>query len=186
MRSKVSSETFLACTLILFFLSLAIRASAQSVGDESATKSQQPASTTDAKPAATTEAGKVIQAKSWTLEGGKVWVDTGIGLEPGQRIAVNSEGSLRYKDAKADNGPDGLTRGFKDLIRILPDNVVGRPQEYGWAHAESITLVASRNHLRVWKAPFTVNGQMLWVGAATHDIGFEQDKRNNGLTHKID
>jgi hypothetical protein len=62
----------------------------------------------------------------------------------------------------------------------------GRPQDYGWAHAEPITVVASRNHLRVWKAPFTVNGQMLWVGAATHDIGFEKDKRNNGLTHKID
>jgi len=27
---------------------------------------------------------------------------------------------------------------------------------------------------------------MLWVGAATHDIGFEKDQRNNGLTHKID
>jgi hypothetical protein len=27
---------------------------------------------------------------------------------------------------------------------------------------------------------------MLWVGAATHDVGFEKDQRNNGLTHKID
>jgi hypothetical protein len=62
----------------------------------------------------------------------------------------------------------------------------GRHQDYGWAHAEPITVVASRNHLRIWKAPFTVNGQMLWVGAATHDIGFEKDQRNNGLTHKID
>jgi hypothetical protein len=47
-------------------------------------------------------------------------------------------------------------------------------------------VVASRNHLRIWKAPFTVNGQTLWVGAATHDIGFEKDQRNNGITHKID
>jgi hypothetical protein len=31
-----------------------------------------------------------------------------------------------------------------------------------------------------------VNGETLWVGAATHDIGFERDERNNGLTHKID
>ena len=62
----------------------------------------------------------------------------------------------------------------------------GRPQDYGWAHAEPITVVASRNHLRIWKAPFTVDGQMLWVGAATHDIGFEKDRRNNRLTHKID
>src|SRR5208283_4604151 len=40
--------------------------------------------------------------------------------------------------------------------------------------------------LRLWKAPFTANRQMLWIGAATHDIGFERDQRNNGLTHKID
>ena len=26
----------------------------------------------------------------------------------------------------------------------------------------------------------------LWCIAATHDIGFERDQRNNGLTHKID
>lgn len=26
----------------------------------------------------------------------------------------------------------------------------------------------------------------MWVGAATHDIGFERDRRNNGITHKID
>ena len=62
----------------------------------------------------------------------------------------------------------------------------GRPQDYGWAHAEPIQVVASRNHLRVWKAPFEISGQMVWVGAATHDIGFERDQRNNGLTHKID
>jgi len=62
----------------------------------------------------------------------------------------------------------------------------GRPQDYGWAHAEPISVVRSRNHLRIWKAPFQVNGEMLWVGAATHDIGFERDQRNNGVTHKID
>jgi hypothetical protein len=62
----------------------------------------------------------------------------------------------------------------------------GRPQDYGWAHAEPIQVVASRNHLRIWKAPFQAGGQTVWVGAATHDIGFEKDQRNNGLTHKID
>jgi hypothetical protein len=280
-------------------------------------------------------------SKSFTLKGDTLWTDTGISLAPGQRIVVSAEGKLRYADAKADNGPNGLTRGFKDLIRILPFNDAGRgaligrigdadvaqpfllgahkevvspingklalginqaendtgdgsytvtvevyaadtkvsqevarqvksipgiddalfakiprrvsdkagdpgdmvnflilgdegemkkvftaagwvhvdadvkatilsgalaslekesyvtmpmsqlylfdrPQDYGWAHAEPIKVVASRNHLRVWKAPFTVNGQTLWVGAATHDIGFERDQRNNGITHKID
>jgi len=290
---------------------------------------------------APTPATKELVSKSFTLEGGKVWTDTGITLEPGQRVSFTAEGKLRYTDAKADNGPEGLTRNFKDLIRILPNNdggrgavigrigdadyaqpfiigaskevtspvsgklsiginqsnsdtgdgsynvkvtvyaadantkfevahqvtsmpgidntlfakiprrigdkegnpgdmvnflilgtedemkktfttagwvkvdadvketilagalaslskesyltmpmsqlyLFGRQQDYGWAHAEPITVVASRNHLRVWKAPFTVDGQTLWVGAATHDIGFEKDQRNNGLTHKID
>jgi hypothetical protein len=62
----------------------------------------------------------------------------------------------------------------------------GRPQDYGWAHAEPIKVVSSRNHLRIWKAPFQLNGETVWVGAATHDIGFERDERNNRLTHKID
>jgi LssY C-terminus len=341
MLRKARLGTSLGCAFLLFSLPPVIPSLAQSIGDESAAKLQQPASTTEAKPSTSVNAGKVIQTKNFTLEGGTVWVETGISLEPGQRIAVRSEGSLRYGDAKADNGPDGLTRGFKDLIRILPYNnagrgavigrigdadiaqpfvlgakkeivapvsgklalginqsdvdtgtgsytvtvevyaadpsaprevakevsripgvdnslfekiprrigdkdgnagdmvnflilgdedqmkkvftsagwvkvdadvketvltgiiaslskesyltmpmsqlyLFGRPQDYGWAHAEPIAVVASRNHLRVWKAPFTVNGQMLWVGAATHDIGFEKDQRNNGLTHKID
>jgi hypothetical protein len=284
---------------------------------------------------------KRLHSKSFTLEGGTVWTDTGISLEPGQRVIVTAVGKLRYADAKADNGPDGLARGFEDLIRVLPFNdagrgavigkigdpdvaqpfligankevtapvsgklslginqatsdtgngsytvkvevyaavssapkevarqvasipgidhalfakiprrisdkegnpgdmvnflilgseeemkktfntagwvkvdadvkatllagalasfskesyltmpmsplyLFGRPQDFGWAHAVPISVVASRNHLRIWKAPFTVNGQTLWVGAATHDTGFERDQRNNGLTHKID
>ena len=69
---------------------------------------------------------------------------------------------------------------------MSPLYLFGRQQDYGWAHAEPISVVASRNHLRIWKASFEVNGRTLWVGAATHDIGFEKDQRNNGLTHKID
>jgi hypothetical protein len=291
--------------------------------------------------AASVAPGALITSKEFTLSGNKVWIDTGIALEPGQRIVVSATGSLRYSDAKTDNGPQGLTRGFKDLLRVLPFNAAGRgaliakigdpdiaesfllgpnkevvspisgklliginqsesdtgdgsyevkvqvfassdstvrevarvvtsipgindalfsriprritdkegnpgdmvnflilgnedqmkkvftsagwvkvdadvnttilngllaslskeayltmpmsllylfdrQQDYGWAHAEPIAVVASRNHLRVWKAPFTVSGQLLWVGAATHDIGFEKDQRNNGITHKID
>jgi hypothetical protein len=61
-----------------------------------------------------------------------------------------------------------------------------RPQDFGWAHAEPIRVVASRHHLRVWRAPQSVAGVTLWAGAATHDIGFDRDQRNNGITHKID
>jgi hypothetical protein len=287
--------------------------------------------------------GKKRLSKDFTLKGDSLWTDTGIDLAPGEHIVVTATGTLRYADAKEDNGPDGLARGFKDLLRILPLNAAGRgsligrigdaevaqpfligashdvsspisgrlsiginqssndtgdgtyavhvdvysadpssgttlaiaksvtalpgidhslfakiprrvvdkdgnpgdmvnfmilgseaamqrvftaagwvkvdsdvkgtvlhglivslskesyvtmpmsplylfgrAQDYGWAHAEPISVVASRNHLRIWKAPFAVNGETLWVGAATHDIGFERDQRNNGVTHKID
>ncbi len=69
---------------------------------------------------------------------------------------------------------------------MSPLYLFGRVQDYGWAHAEPISVVRSRNHLRIWQAPFQVNGETLWVGAATHDIGFERDQRSNGVTHKID
>jgi len=322
-------------TTALFLLSLIALLSAPILLD--AQTSAPPASEDSTAP----PPAKQILSKSFTLKGSSVWTDTGITLEAGQRIEVTADGTLRYGDAKQDNGPDGLTRNFKDLIRILPFNDAGRgaligrigdadvaqsfllgahkevispisgklaiginqatsdtgdgsytvkiqvfaadsktaqeiarkvtampgiddslfakiprrvgdkegnpgdmvnfliigdeeamkkvfttagwvhvdadvkaailagalasfekesyltmpmsqlylfdrPQDYGWAHAEPIKVVASRNHLRVWKAPFTVNGQTLWVGAATHDIGFEKDQRNNGLTHKID
>jgi hypothetical protein len=285
--------------------------------------------------------GQALATKEFTLKGADGWTDTELVLKPGQHIAVTASGRLQYADAQITNGPDGLNRGFKDLLRILPfngagrgaliarvgdadyaqpfllgsnkdvvspvggklwiginqspsdtgegsyevklkilpadatgswglatpvDNIpgvdnslfakiprrisdktgnpgdmvnflilgteeqmrkvfttagwvkvdsdvretllkgaiaslskesyltmpmsplylFGRAQDFGWAHAEPIAVVASRNHLRIWKAPFTAKGQTVWVGAATHDIGFEKDQRNDNLTHKID
>ncbi len=290
---------------------------------------------------AETPKGKMRLAQEVQLTGEQSWIDTGIDVQAGEHALVTATGKLRYADAKDDNGPDGLPRGFKDLLRVLPFNeggrgaligligdkdvarpfvigarrdvvapvsgrlsvginqtaddagdgtyvvrievyspeggaarvvakqvsslpgidnnlfsriprrvadkegnagdmvnflilgseeamqrvftnagwvkvdadvkatvlhglieslskesyltmpmsqlyLFGRPQDYGWAHAEPISVVRSRNHLRIWKALFQVNGETLWVGAATHDIGFERDQRNNGVTHKID
>jgi LssY C-terminus len=333
MKRTQSSPFFLLLSISLASLTLPCRLAAQAT-DSAGTP-------TPKRSSASAPSTKQLLSKSFTIEGGKVWTDTGISLSPGQKIVVTAEGTLRYSDAKADNGPEGLTRGFKDLIRILPFNDAGRgaligkigdpdvaqpfligaskevvapvsgklslginqsasdtgdgsytvkvevfaagndaprevarqvpsmrgidndlfakiprrisdkqgdpgdmvnflilgseddmkevfteagwvkvdadvkatilagaiasfskesyltmpmsplylfdrQQDYGWAHAEPISVVASRNHLRLWKAPFTVNGQTLWVGAATHDTGFEKDQRNNGLTHRID
>ena len=294
-----------------------------------------------AETAPQSSSGKRRISQEVQITGDQSWSDTGIDVQPGEHIVVTATGTLRYADAKEDNGPDGIARGFKDLLRILPFNgagrgaligrvgdadiaqpfllgsrrdviapvagrfaiginqanddsgegtytvhieirapdanatyhsarqvtsvsgidsavfaklprriadkagnpgdmvnflilgsedamknvftaagwvkvdtdvrntvrhgilesiskesyltmpmsplyLFGRSQDYGWAHAEPIKVVASRNHLRIWKAPFQVDGQTLWVGAATHDIGFERDERNNGLTHKID
>lgn len=76
----------------------------------------------------------------------------------------------------------------KDYL-TMPMSVLflfGRAQDYGFAHAEAVRVVMSRNHLRVWKSPYDLQGRPLWCVAATHDIGFERDQRNNGVTHKID
>jgi hypothetical protein len=344
MQKFFQFASVLAPVLFCFGLLCPAPAPAQVGSDSTAAKPQQLTNSPDPSgksPAANVTPGKPISTQQFTLEGSKVWTDTGITLEPGQKFSVTADGKLRYADAKDDNGPEGLTRGFKDLIRILPFNnagrgaligrigdpdyaqpfllgahkettaavggklflginqsdvdtgdgsykvklevfavdssaarevarqvpdipgvdnalftkiprrigdkqgnagdmvnflilgdedqmkqvftnagwvhvdanveatvlagflasmskesyltmpmsplyLFGRQQDYGWAHAEPITVVASRNHLRVWKAPVTVEGRMTWVGAATHDIGFEKDQRNNGLTHKID
>ncbi len=62
----------------------------------------------------------------------------------------------------------------------------GRNQDFGYAQADPIKVVATRHHFRLWRAPFTVESQPLWAGAGTHDIGLEKDQRNGKLTHKID
>ena len=300
-----------------------------------------PAKDTPNTPSAQAPTGKKRLSQEVQLTGEESWTDTGVDIQAGEHALITATGKLRYGDVKEDNGPDGLPRGFKDLLRVLPFNeagrgaligrigdkdiaqpfvigarrdvlapvsgrlsvginqttddtgdgtyavrveiyaheggtarmvarqvssipgidnhlfskiprrvgdkegnpgdmvnfliigsedamqrvfttagwvkvdadvkgtvlhgilgslskesyltmpmselyLFGRPQDYGWAHAEPISVVRSRNHLRVWKAPFQVNGETLWVGAATHDIGFERDQRNNGITHKID
>ena len=40
--------------------------------------------------------------------------------------------------------------------------------------------------MRIWKSEETFEGRPVYVGSCTHDIGFEKDQRNNGVTHKID
>lgn len=64
--------------------------------------------------------------------------------------------------------------------------VFGRPQDYGFAMSDPVRTVAERHHFRIWKAPFEVEGMTFWVGAGTHDIGFDKDQRTGGVTHKID
>jgi hypothetical protein len=312
---------------------------AQLVRSDSAPQAQSTTSSPTAAPAQTPPTGKRRLSQEIQLTGDQLWTETGITVQPGEHVVATATGKMHYADSPTDAGPEGLTRGFKDLIRILPYNAAGRgavigrvgdaataqpfligahcnvisysggllsigvnqmsvdtgdgtytvrveiyppdsgflavkqldtmpgidpslfsriprrigdkagdpgdmvnfliigteaamqkvfttagwvkvdadvkdtilqgfivsmskesyltmpmsplylfgrQQDYGWAHAEPIQVVASRNHLRIWKAPFQVNGKVVWVGAATHDIGFEKDQRNNGITHKID
>jgi LssY-like putative type I secretion system component LssY len=331
----------LGCSLVAAVFPIAL--CAQLVRESTAPPQQQVSAKQDTQnsTSAQTPAGKKRLSQEVQLTGEESWIDTSIDIQAGEHALITATGKLRYVDAKDDNGPDGLPRGFKDLLRVLPFNeagrgaligrigdkdvaqpfvigarrdvvapvsgrlsvginqtendtgdgtytvrievylpeggaarmvarqisslpgidnnlfskiprrigdkdgnsgdmvnflilgseaamqrvfttagwvrvdadvkdtvlrgiigslskesyltmpmsqlyLFGRSQDYGWAHAEPISVVRSRNHLRIWKAPFQVNGETLWVGAATHDIGFERDQRNNGITHKID
>jgi LssY C-terminus len=338
-RMKKSPRSFLLCSLC--FAAVALMASAAAPLRAQLVRQDSSPPTPSPEVGKQPPSGKRRISQEVQITGDQSWSDTGIDVQPGEHIIVTATGKLRYADAKEDNGPDGITRGFKDLLRILPFNgagrgaligrvgdaevaqpfllganrdviapvagrlaiginqasddtgegtftvhidihasdsnvayhparevktisgvdarifaklprrisdkdgnpgdmvnflilgsedamqkvftaagwvkvdadvrgtvlhgilesiskesyltmpmsplyLFGRPQDYGWAHAEPIKVVASRNHLRLWKAPFQVGAQTLWVGAATHDIGFERDARNNGVTHKID
>jgi LssY C-terminus len=332
---KSLSSLLLSLAAVALSASSAVPLRAQLVRQDTSSAAQSPEAQRQ------TPSGKRRISQEVQITGDQSWSDTGIDVQPGEHIVVIATGKLRYADAKEDNGPDGITRGFKDLLRILPFNGAGRgaligrvgdaeiaqpfllganrdfvtpvagrlaiginqvsddtgegtftvhidihaadpnagyhavrqvkaisgvdasvftklprriadkdgnlgdmvnflilgsedamqkvftaagwvkvdadvrgtvlhgilesiskesyltmpmsplylfdrSQDYGWAHAEPIKVVASRNHLRIWKAPFQIDGQTLWIGAATHDIGFERDERNDGITHKID
>jgi len=277
------------------------------------------------------------QKKSITLDGKDTWVDTGIDVNAGDLVRITAEGTLKYADARQDATPEGLRRGWMDLIRAMPLNdagrgaligrvgqggaarpfligarresrmtvsgrlflginqnsspssgqyaatveilekagksiqkfegelppisdeildkiprrvvdkdglegdrvnffilgteeqvkralldvgwvvvdrsvkdsilrgalgtfsrqayltmpmselyVFGRPQDYGFAMSDPVMTVAERHHFRIWKAPFDAGGLTLWVGAGTHDVGFDRDQRTGGVTHRID
>src|SRR5215475_2768257 len=127
----VMSKTFSLSTVLLLLLPayslVPGPARAQLVGDTAPPK--QLANSTASEPssaAAGKPTGKKRLAKDFTLTGDSLWTDTGIDLQPGEHVVITAKGTFRYADAKSDNGPEGLSRGFKDLLRILPFNDAGR------------------------------------------------------------
>jgi LssY C-terminus len=64
--------------------------------------------------------------------------------------------------------------------------LLGRPQDFGWAEGIPLQTIRERNHFRLWETPWeTPEGQTVWAGAGTHDIGIKKDEFGN-LTHQID
>ena len=113
-----------------------------------------------------------------------------LGSEAGMQRAFELAGWVKVDRTSKDAVLHGLLASLsKESYVQMPMSelyLFGRFQDYGYAHAEPLQVVAQRHHLRLWKTPIQVNGQPVWAGAATHDIGFDRDKRNNGITHKID
>jgi LssY C-terminus len=113
-----------------------------------------------------------------------------IGSEDQVKAAFQTAGWVQVdrdtKEAVVDALVASLTKQAYLTMPMSQLYLFGRPQDYGFAHAEPVKVVTTRHHLRVWKSTLTVGGQPVWVGAATHDMGLERDQRNGKLTHHID
>lgn len=66
---------------------------------------------------------------------------------------------------------------------VSPLYVYGRPQDIALQKARK--TVDERNHLRLWRAPVTAQGQEVWVGQISRDIGVKLSSKTL-VTHKID
>ena len=67
---------------------------------------------------------------------------------------------------------------------VSPLYVFGRPQDIALQKARN--NISLRNHLRVWRAPFTVEGQNVWVGQISRDIGSKLTTQSwSFTTHRI-
>jgi hypothetical protein len=60
----------------------------------------------------------------------------------------------------------------------------GRPPDL--VFQKSLDTFEKRHHLRIWKLSQTYDGQEVWVGAATHDIGTMNSRVGTKWTHRID
>jgi LssY C-terminus len=113
-----------------------------------------------------------------------------LGTEDEVVHAFTSAGWVRVDSSVESTVLNGLVDSLeKKEYLTMPMSTLylfNRQQDFGFAHAEPVHVAMSRNHLRVWKSPFTRGGRTVWCVAATHDIGLERDQRNNGVTHKID
>lgn len=113
-----------------------------------------------------------------------------IGSQDQMQSALNAAGWVVVDRTDKDAIMRGIFASFsKEAYVTLPMSelrLFGRGQDFGYAQADPLRVVASRHHFRIWKAPFDLKGNTVWVGAGTHDIGFDRDQRNNGITHRID
>lgn len=68
---------------------------------------------------------------------------------------------------------------------VSPLYVFGRPQDLSFQRSRS--HISQRNHMRLWLAPYTVEGQAVWIGQVSRDIGIKLTTKSSTLTtHVID
>lgn len=113
-----------------------------------------------------------------------------VGTKEQVQTAFKAAGWVAVDKSVQDAILNGLMKTLsKEAYTEMPMSTLylfGRPQDMSFARADPLLVAAERHHLRVWQTDKTIAGRPLWVGSATHDIGFEKDQRNGKVTHKID
>ena len=78
---------------------------------------------------------------------------------------------------------DSLAHRSYPTAPVSPLYVFGRVQDL--AFEKPTNDVQNRGHIRIWKTGILINGQPVWVGAATYDSGIELSGTNHLPTHHI-
>src|SRR5258708_7487167 len=89
--------------------------------------------------------------KQITVSGDGQWADTGVGLQPGDTATIEATGTLTFEAGK-ESGPEGMQRGFRDLLKVLPSNDAGRGAllgRIGSSPAARSFLVGARREMKV-------------------------------------
>ena len=64
--------------------------------------------------------------------------------------------------------------------------VFGRAQTYSYALPDPTSVVTRRHHLRRWRTDNEMDGDPIWVGAATHDVAIQIQVKKFRIVHTID
>ena len=75
-------------------------------------------------------------------------------------------------------------RGYREAP-VSQLYLYNRPEDL--AFQKMFNTFAERHHLRLWRAPFTTaDGREIWLGAATHDTGWDIRPEEGVVSHAID
>jgi hypothetical protein len=107
-------------------LALVTGAASQQAIPEHNDPEQPPAPATAAPATSAAPAPTHTRKLAYELDvpGSSQWMDTGIEVVTGDRLAITAAGSIQNSAAQA-AGPEGFARGWRDLLRALPVNGAG-------------------------------------------------------------
>lgn len=97
----------------------------------------------------------------------------------GWRLNEPVDAASSYRMAKA-----FLTGQQYDTAPVSPLYLFNRYQDVALQKARS--SISQRNHLRLWQAPFTIEGEKVWIGQISRDIGIKLTTKSWSLTtHRV-